>query len=146
MMVLVRTDGEFSEATEQTRSGGSDGDARRWPGERRRGLRIRQHRPIKVYEPSSARFIGGQTHDVSATGLKIELPASAPVQVGKLLSIHVGIGEQGTPLANRRQMIPARVVWVSRGGDFSGPTIRSMPRLTAGVEFLASIAAHLDAA
>ncbi|WP_428938021.1 PilZ domain-containing protein [Fontivita pretiosa] len=145
MMVLVRTDVESSEATERAGSG-TEGQARRWPAERRRGLRIRQHRPVKVYEPSSARFIGGQTHDVSATGLKIELPASAPVQVGKLLSIHVGIGEQGTPLANRRQMIPARVVWVNRGGDSSSPTIRSMPRLTAGVEFLASIAAHLDAA
>ena len=108
--------------------------------ERRRGLRISQQRPIKVYEPWSTRYISGQTHDVSATGLRIELPISAPVQQGKLVSIHVGLSDHGQSLANRRQMIPARVVWVER--DPAGET----PRLTAGVEFLASIAAHLDAA
>jgi hypothetical protein len=106
--------------------------------ERRRGLRVSQQRPIKVYEPWSTRYLGGQTKDISATGLQIELPMSAPVQAGKLLSIHVGPGRQGQSLANRRQMIPARVVWVTRS---PGGT-----RLTAGVEFLASIAAHLDAA
>jgi hypothetical protein len=106
--------------------------------ERRRGLRVSQQRPIKVYEPWSTRFIGGQTHDVSAMGLRIELPVSAPVMPGKLLSIHVGTNDAGQSLANRRQMIPARVVWVDRRqGD---------ARLTAGVEFLATIAAHRDAA
>jgi PilZ domain len=108
--------------------------------ERRRGLRISQQRPIKVYEPDSARFIGGQTSDISATGLRIELPMSAPVQQGRLLSIHVGIGSQGETLANRRQMIPARVVWIHRDST------EGRSRLMAGVEFLASIAAHLDAA
>ena len=107
--------------------------------ERRRGLRISQQRPVKVYEPWSTRYIGGQTHDVSATGLRIELPVSAPVVEGKLLSIHVGLSDQGESLANRRQMIPARVVWIERNEAQTG-------RLTAGVEFLASIAAHLDAA
>jgi hypothetical protein len=105
--------------------------------ERRRGLRIGQNRPIKVYEPTSARFLGGQTQDVSATGLRIELPMSAAVQVGKLVTIHVGVSSQGQALANRRQMIPARVVWVDRSEG---------AKLSAGVEFLASIAAHLDAA
>lgn len=109
----------------------------RTPAERRRGLRISQERPIKIYEPWSTRYIGGQTHDVSATGLRIELPMSAPVQAGKLLSIHVGLSDRGDSLAHRRQMIPARVVWVERGVG---------AKLTAGVEFLASIAAHLDAA
>jgi hypothetical protein len=37
-------------------------------------------------------------------------------------------------------MIPARVVWVDRRPDFR------RGRLTAGVEFISSIAAHLDAA
>jgi hypothetical protein len=108
--------------------------------ERRRGLRINQNRPIKVYEPWSTRYIGGQTSDISATGLRIELPVSAPVQEGKLLSIHVGLSDHGQTLANRRQMIPARVVWIERN------PAGEVPRLTAGVEFLASIAAHLDAA
>ena len=47
--------------------------------ERRRGLRIRQSRPVKVLEPLTARYIGGQTRDVSSTGLRIELPASAAI-------------------------------------------------------------------
>jgi len=106
--------------------------------ERRRGLRISQQRPIKIYEPWSARFIGGQTHDVSATGLRIELPVSAPVMEGKLVTIHVGVNHDGQTLANRRAMIPARVVWIDRSAGAS--------KMTAGVEFLASIAAHLDAA
>ena len=85
------------------------------PSERRRGLRIQQHRPVKVFEPSAARYFPGQTEDVSATGLRLELPLSAPVIPGKLLSIHVGLSESGSALANRRSMIPARVVWVEAG-------------------------------
>lgn len=107
--------------------------------ERRRGLRIHQNRPVKVYEPASGRYIGGQTEDISTTGLRIELPASAPVIEGKILSIHVGLSAAGQTLANRRQMIPARVVWTRRLNARRG-------KLFAGVEFLASIAAHLDAA
>jgi hypothetical protein len=108
--------------------------------ERRRGLRVRQNRPIKVFEPASTRYLPGQTMDVSATGLRIELPVSANVRAGATVSIHVGVNEQGQALANRRAMIPARVVWVERSRDMNNP------RLTAGVEFVASIAAHLDAA
>ena len=108
------------------------------PCERRRGLRIRQHRPVKVFESRVGRYYGGQTEDVSTTGLRIELPAWAPVRPGEVPSIHVGLTNKGQTLANRRQMIPARVVWVSRGHGHGG--------LEAGVEFLASIAARLDAA
>ena len=107
--------------------------------ERRRGLRIRQNRPVKVYEPTTSRYFGGQTEDISVTGLRVELPAYAPVRIGEVLSIHVGLNETGQTLANRRGMIPARVVWVSRANRIGG-------KLEAGVEFLASIAAHLDAA
>ena len=107
--------------------------------ERRRGLRIRQNRPIKVYEPTTSRYFGGQTEDISVTGLRVELPAYAPVRVGEVLSIHVGLSQSGQTLANRRSMIPARVVWVTRGSRLDS-------KLEAGVEFLASIAAHLDAA
>jgi hypothetical protein len=109
--------------------------------ERRRGLRIRQIRPVKVFDGAAARYFGGQTEDISATGLRIELPAYAPLRPGDTLSIHVGLNQLGQSLANRRQMIPARVVWVSRdearipGG-----------RIEAGVEFLSGIAARLDAA
>jgi hypothetical protein len=105
--------------------------------ERRRGLRIAQQRPVKVLEPSIGRYYGGQTQDVSTTGLRLELPVSAPVRPGKTLNIHVGLGATGGALANRRQMIPCRVVWIDR----------SQPgKLSAGIEFLATTSAHLDAA
>ena len=108
--------------------------------ERRRGLRVRQSRPIKIFEPSGSRYFGGQTTDVSSTGLRLELPASMPVRPGKLVSIHVGLSESGSALANRRNMIPARVVWVNRSNKTDVKT------MSAGVEFLASISAQLDAA
>ena|SRR5947209_6737288 len=107
--------------------------------ERRRGLRIRQNRPIKIFEPTTHRYFGGQTQDVSATGLRIELPRATPVRIGNLVNVHVGLSEKGEALANRRQMIPARIVWIDRAADDTA-------RLMAGVEFISSIAAHLDAA
>ena len=105
--------------------------------ERRRGLRIRQARPIKLYEPAGARYFGGQTEDISATGLRIELPASAPVVPGNVVNVHVGLNHDGHALANRKSMIPAKIVWIDRS---------DRTRVTAGIEFIASIAAHLDAA
>ena len=105
--------------------------------ERRRGLRIAQTRPVKVLEPSIGRYYGGQTQDISSTGLRLELPASALVRAGKVINIHVGLGASGSALANRRQMMPARVVWIDR----------SQPgKLSAGIEFVATTSAHLDAA
>jgi hypothetical protein len=109
--------------------------------ERRRGLRITQNRPVKVYEPMSARYYGGQTSDISSTGLRIELPASMPVNEGKVINIHVGLNEKGQALANRRAMMPAKIVWLERSVDGS-----DRPCVMAGVEFVSSIAAHLDAA
>jgi hypothetical protein len=108
--------------------------------ERRRGLRINQARPIKIFEPTSSRYYGGQTEDVSSTGLRIELPRSVALTAGKVLNVHVGLSSSGESLANRRQMMPARVVWVRRQNE------GGKPRLTAGLEFLANITAHLDAA
>ena len=106
--------------------------------ERRRGLRIAQDRPVKVLD-LGGKYFGGKTRDVSATGLQIELPAHAKVRRGETLNIHVGLSHNGQSLANRRQMIPARVVWV-KSGDWGRTTV------TAGVEFTASIGAQLDAA
>ena len=108
--------------------------------ERRRGLRIREQRPVKVFDSASARYFGGQTEDISVTGLRIELPVYVPVQPGDTLSVHVGLNQKGQSLANRRQMIPARVVWVNRSDR------RIDGKLEAGIEFLSGIAAHLDAA
>ena len=107
--------------------------------ERRRGLRIAQIRPVKVLDSLGGKYFGGQTHDVSSTGLRIELPAHATVRCGETLSIHVGLSSTGHSLANRRQMIPARVVWVSRAAA-------GRKTMTAGVEFATSIGAQLDAA
>jgi hypothetical protein len=107
--------------------------------ERRRGLRISQNRPVKVLGMIGGKYFGGQTQDVSATGLRLELPAHAAVRTGETLSIHVGLSSDGNSLANRRQMVPARVVWVSRGNPWR-------KTITAGVEFSASIGAQLDAA
>lgn len=106
--------------------------------ERRRGLRISQQRPIKVFEPTTSRYFPGQTSDVSATGLKVELPVYTPVRPGKTLSVCVGLSISGETLANRRHMIPARVVWVDRSLD--------RKTLTLGLEFVATISAQLDAA
>jgi len=108
--------------------------------ERRRGLRIRQARPIKIFEPTSCRYFGGQTLDISATGMKVELPVSSPVRPGNMLNIHVGLNQQGESLANRRQMMQAKVVWVHRAMELT------RAKLTAGIELQPSIAAHLDAA
>jgi hypothetical protein len=108
--------------------------------ERRRGLRIRQNRPIKIFEPTTHKYFGGQTQDVSATGLRIELPLATPIGPGKLVNVHVGLSDRGESLANRRHMIPARIVWMERTPNLANG------RLTAGIEFISSIAAHLDAA
>ena len=106
--------------------------------ERRRGLRIRQARPIRVFDPTSARYFGGQTEDISATGLRVELPATSSLHAGDVINVHVGLNRDGSCLPNRKHMMPARVVWVDRtlARDFA----------VVGLEFLASIAAHLDAA
>lgn len=110
--------------------------------ERRRGLRVRQDRPVKIYEPLGNRYFGGRTEDVSSTGLRVELPAYATVREGETLFIHVGLSSTGQSLANRRQMLPARVVWLRRSASrASRPGV-----VEAGVEFLSSIAALLDAA
>ena len=129
----------LSEATTDTDTIGADANADTI-SERRRGLRVRQNRPVKVFEPLGSRYFGGQTGDISSTGLRIELPAYAAVRPGETLSIHVGLSHRGETLANRRQMIPVRVVWVNR--DHTGAS----GKLEAGVEFLANIAARRDAA
>ncbi len=108
--------------------------------ERRRGLRIRQSRPIKVYEPTVSRYFPGQTEDISATGLRIELPVSTPISTGRVLDIHVGADETGHSLAHRRHMMSARVIWIDRLSS----VLRG--RLVAGVEFIAGIAAQANAA
>ncbi len=106
--------------------------------DRRRGMRVRQARPVKVHHAAAGRYLPGRTLDVSATGLKVELPASAAVSPGTLVNIHVGLSDQGSSLANRRTMMPARVVWVER--------IPSGRAARVGLEFVTSLDARRDAA
>jgi hypothetical protein len=134
LLLSERAETGADDATFESRAGGIR------PGERRRGLRVRQNRPVKVFEPIGGRFFGGQTGDISSTGLRIELPAYCPVREGETLCIHVGLNRNGQTLANRKQMIPVRVVWVNRGGPHKPGTVE------AGVEFTAGIAARRDAA
>ena len=104
--------------------------------ERRRGLRIRQSRPVKMYEPGIGRYFGGETSDLSASGLRVEMAAGTPVRTGKTVNVYVGLGTSGESVINRRSMKAARVVWVDR----------TEGRVVAGVEFLGVAAAAMDAA
>ena len=107
--------------------------------ERRRGLRVRQARPVKLLDMAKGRTVAGQTLDVSTTGLRVELPAGSGLRVGEVLGIHVGLSRIGERLANRREMVPVRIVWIDHDGGREG-------FLMAGVEFSASIGAQRDAA
>src|SRR5438045_5177071 len=124
--MLLLTGSAAAASTADERATGLDSDRHDGFGlvghaERRRGLRIRQHRPVKVYEPGAGRYFGGQTEDISATGLRPELPAWAPVRTGATLSVHVGLSRHGETLDHRRPMIPARVVWGNRAACRKGP-------------------------
>ena len=106
--------------------------------ERRRGLRIRQHRPVKLFEPTFSRYFPGQTEDISASGLRLELPLSTPIRAGKIVNVHVGANSSGESLGHRRQMVAAKVIWIDR--ETHGT------KMVAGVEFLPATAAQADAA
>jgi len=100
--------------------------------ERRRGLRLVQARPVKVFDPISSRYVGGRTRDVSPTGLRLELPVSSLIQKGRLVHIHVGASGGPEGLAQRQGMMPARVVWIDR--------TRPGATLTVGVELVTRVA------
>jgi hypothetical protein len=108
--------------------------------ERRRGARVRQARPVKVYDPMTGRYFAGRTCDVGTTGARLALPVSTPLRPGRPLNIHIGVARGGQPLAHRRQMIPARVIWVER------PERGRTGSLEAGIEFEPTIEARLHAA
>lgn len=107
--------------------------------DRRRGLRIPQKRPVKVFDPVSGRYFPGFTLDISGTGLRLGLPTSMPVFEGRVVTIHVGHEGRQEPLANRRNMIPARIVWLDRTPDASR-------QVMCGVEFVQRVSADTLAA
>lgn len=104
--------------------------------DRRRGGRVNQSRPVAVYEPYASRFYGGETLDVSATGMKLRLAGWVKLPVGRIIDLHAGTETGGLPLANRRRAILCRVVWARL--DETG----EKPQMVAGVEFLSSINAE----
>jgi hypothetical protein len=58
-------------------------------GDRRHAQRVAVHRPCKLYEPRSARYIAAGTCDISQGGLLLDVPALMNVKAGDLL--HVGV-------------------------------------------------------
>src|SRR5207237_8680579 len=70
--------------------------------ERRRGLRIKQSRPVKFYDPRSSRYYPGQTADISLSGLRLSLPLSTPIIPGHTLCLHLA---STSSFAFRRQLI-----------------------------------------
>jgi hypothetical protein len=99
--------------------------------ERRRGLRIKQERPVKLYEPRTSRYYPGQTADISASGLRLSLPLYTPLTPGHTLCLHIA---SNSSFASKRQMIEAKVIWMRRTED----------HLLAGLELLpmAAIQSH----
>jgi hypothetical protein len=100
--------------------------------DRRQGLRIPQTRPVKIFHPAANRYIPAQTLDLSPTGLRLTLPASTPLAAGALLQIHVA-PSSSSPLAAKRSMTPAKVVWIDR----------STTQLQVGLQY--TLAADLSA-
>lgn len=108
--------------------------------ERRHGLRVRQIRPVKVFDPAAQRYIGGQTRDISPSGLRLELPAQTPLVAGRMLDVHMGLSTQGSLVVGRRNMIPARIIWIQRQ-----PQGRP-GKLLAGVQLMARPQSRQNAA
>ena len=101
--------------------------------ERRRGLRIKQQRPVKIYEPRTARYYPGQTADISHSGLRLTLPPSTPIVTNNILSLHIS---SACAFAFKAQMIEARVIWMRRDSE----------QVVAGLELLSSAAVQSRAA
>jgi hypothetical protein len=101
--------------------------------ERRRGLRIKQQRPVKVYEPRTSRYYPGQTADISASGLRLTLPLSTPIIAGNTISLHIA---SSCSFASRRHMVDARVIWTDRNDS----------EVMVGLELLSTAAIQSNAA
>lgn len=97
--------------------------------ERRGATRIRISRPVRVIDLSICRHAAGRSRDISATGMRVEIPATNAIQVGDTIHVDVGTLSGAGPLAGRPRVIPGRIVWIQREAKM----VR--PMLTAGVEF-----------
>jgi len=108
--------------------------------ERRRGMRVRQSRTVKIFEPIAGRYVGGRTIDLSSQGLRVELPARAGLRQGEIVKVHVGTASGTGAVASRRPMVTARVVWLTAKKN----TLR--PTLVAGLEFECDIDSKIQVA
>jgi len=97
---------------------------------RRGGGRVRIARPVRVVEPHGGRHLAGRSRDVSASGMRVELPFTNAVEAGDTVSVHVGTLAGAGPLRGHRSTLEARVVWVRRD------TRMLRPLVTAGLEFV----------
>jgi hypothetical protein len=104
--------------------------------ERRRGLRIKQSRPVKIYEPRTSRYFPGQTADISLNGLRLSLPLSTPIVTGNTICLHLSSPHSNCAFASRTQMIEAKVVWMQREST----------QLLVGLELLSTAAIQSSAA
>jgi c-di-GMP-binding flagellar brake protein YcgR len=69
-------------------------------GDRRHSDRVPLHRPCKIYEPRSRKYLGGVTRDFSEGGMLVELPRVLELKPGDTL--HVGVA-----MKRRQALLPS---------------------------------------
>lgn len=106
--------------------------------ERRSAFRVVQHRPVKILDRRTNRYLPAQTVDISSTGLCVSIPTLSNLAAGQLLNIHIGLSTAGQPLANRRAMLPVRVVWTKKSPRH--------PQTLCGLELVQDTRSHMEAA
>jgi c-di-GMP-binding flagellar brake protein YcgR len=108
--------------------------------ERRRGVRVKLARPVRVHEPTTGKHLAARTRDISASGMKLEMPLTQAIQPGEHLTLTLGTLAGAGIVKSTKPTITARVVWVKRDGRM----VR--PMLTAGVEFCSDSDAQVNVA
>lgn len=108
--------------------------------ERRSATRVKISRPVRVIDLTIGRHAAGRSRDVSATGMKLEIPVTNAIREGDTIHVDVGTLAGIGPLAGRPHVIPARVIWIRREHKLLRPL------LTAGVEFSLELDAMINVA
>ncbi|MFT3786983.1 MAG: PilZ domain-containing protein [Tepidisphaeraceae bacterium] len=109
--------------------------------ERRGGVRVKLVRNVKVHEPTTGRHLAARTRDISATGMRLEMPLTNAIREGEHVTVYLGSLSEVGLVKTRRPTLAARVVWVKRDAN---RLVR--PILTAGVEFVADSDAQVNVA
>jgi c-di-GMP-binding flagellar brake protein YcgR len=108
--------------------------------ERRRGVRVKLARPVRVHEPTTGKHLAARTRDISAVGMRLEMPLTNAIQPGEHLTLTLGTLAGVGLVKSTKSTITARVIWVKRDGRM----VR--PMLTAGVEFCSDSDAQVNVA